>query len=138
MTEAATLDALHTRAFGHPGAHGWREADFERALKGETHDLVWTDDGYAMARTTLDEAELLLIATVPERRRRGVATRMLSLLERRLKGRGVTRLFLEVVETNFPALTFYEKHGFKRSGHREGYYGRGAGHGAVLLDKALN
>ena len=91
-----------------------------------------------MARVLLDEAELLLIATLPEARRGGEATALLKRLFRHLTERQVTRVFLEVVETNEAALALYRRQGFSTSGHRQNYYGRGSGHGAVLMEKALN
>ncbi|MEO1796010.1 MAG: GNAT family N-acetyltransferase [Pseudomonadota bacterium] len=137
MTDAATLNALHVSAFGHAGAHGWREADFARALEDPAFALATSPDGYAIARLVLDEAELLLIATRPEARRSGVATALLSDLEARLVARGVTRLMLEVMEANVAASAFYEARGFREAGRRAGYYGRGAGHDARLFEKAL-
>lgn len=129
---------MHVRAFGHPGAHGWHAADFARALVDDAHILVSDARGYAVARVTLDEAELLLIAVLPEARREGVARKLFAELETLLRARDVRRVFLEVVETNAAARSFYHSHGFEVSGERKNYYGRGPGHGAVLMEKALN
>lgn len=137
MTDAATLNALHVSAFGHAGAHGWREADFAQALEDPAFVLATSQDGYAIARVVLDEAELLLIATRPVARRSGVATALLAELEAQLASRGVTRLMLEVREANAAASAFYEARGFREAGRRAGYYGRGAGHDARLFEKAL-
>ena len=138
LTDAAVLTALHSAAFGHARAHGWREEDFSRALDDDRHVIVSSAKGYAMARVLMDEAELLLIATLPDARRGGEGTRLLTELLEHLVARQVTRLFLEVVETNDAAVAFYHRHGFSVSGHRHNYYGRGPGHGAVLMEKALN
>ena len=137
LTDAETLNALHSAAFGHAGAHGWRPEDFAKALEDEGHVIVSTPNGYAMARVLLDEAELLLIATLPDARRSGEGTALLKALLDELAKRQVARVFLEVVETNEAALALYQRHGFSVSGHRHNYYGRGAGHGAVLMEKAL-
>ncbi|MCH2075886.1 MAG: GNAT family N-acetyltransferase [Rhodobacteraceae bacterium] len=137
MTDAATLNTLHSAAFGHAEAHGWRRDDFAKALEDEGHVIVATAKGYALARVLLDEAELLLIATLPNARRSGEGTALLKELFEQLAERQVARVFLEVVETNEAALALYRRHGFSVSGHRHNYYGRGAGHGAVLMEKAL-
>ncbi|MEL6549504.1 MAG: GNAT family N-acetyltransferase [Pseudomonadota bacterium] len=137
MTDAASLDALHSRAFGHAGAHGWRKADFEEALTNPSMIIVDSQNGYALARTTLDEAELLLIAVLPEARRAGHGGALLAALERALVARGVKRLFLEVMEANAAAVAFYRRRGFKETGRRAGYYGRGTGHDAQLFEKPL-
>ncbi|MEL6913919.1 MAG: GNAT family N-acetyltransferase [Pseudomonadota bacterium] len=138
MTDAATLEALHSRAFGHPGAHGWRAGDFETALTDPGFVVCAREDGYAVARRVLDEAELLLIAVVPEARRSGVATALLDALAAALRAEGVTRLLLEVMEANEGAVAFYRARGFRETGRRAGYYGRGTGHDAQLFEKPLN
>ena len=53
------------------------------------------------------------------------APRALALLQellRRFEESGVSRVFLEVRESNKGAMAFYERAGFQRAGRREGYY----------------
>jgi ribosomal protein S18 acetylase RimI-like enzyme/glycosyltransferase involved in cell wall biosynthesis len=64
------------------------------------------------------EAELLNIAVHPERRREGVAGR---LIEEILAG-PERQIHLEVRESNRAAIGFYESYGFRRCGRRPRYY----------------
>jgi ribosomal-protein-alanine N-acetyltransferase len=73
---------------------------------------------------SLYEAEILSIAVVAARRRRGLARRMLDLHMRRLAGLGVRAVLLEVDEDNAPARRLYARAGFREVGQREGYYRR--------------
>ena len=46
----------------------------------------------------------------------------------------MSRIFLEVAETNIAALRLYERAGFARTGRRTGYY---AGTDALLMEYSL-
>jgi ribosomal-protein-alanine N-acetyltransferase len=65
-----------------------------------------------------DEAEILNIAVDPDYRRRGIGSALLTALREQAQG----TIFLEVAETNNPAITLYRKHGWEAAGLREGYY----------------
>ena len=71
------LAALHAAAFA--PARSWSAAEFDSFLADPACLLVARPEGFALARVTLDEAELLTIATDPARRRQGVADRVVSL-----------------------------------------------------------
>lgn len=79
------------------------------------------DVGFALARATLDEAELLLLATRPAARRRGVAGALLRAIVAEAQGRGVVRLHLEVRAGN-DAVRLYRREGFEKVGERRNYY----------------
>ena len=77
--------------------------------------------GFALARAILDEAELLLLATAPKHRRRGIGAALLRGVVESARGRDVTRLHLEVRAGN-DAVALYAAHGFAKVGERRGYY----------------
>lgn len=77
--------------------------------------------GFALARAILDEAELLLIATSPKCRRRGIGAALLRSILAEAHGRGVTRVHLEVRAGN-AAIGLYQAHGFAKNGERRDYY----------------
>lgn len=77
--------------------------------------------GFALARAILDEAELLLIATSPRYRRRGIGAALLRSVTAEARGRGVTRIHLEVRAGN-GAIALYETYGFQKTGERRDYY----------------
>ena len=86
------LAALHAAAFA--PARGWSAAEFDSFLADPACLLVARPEGFALARVTLDEAELLTIATDPARRRQGVARGLLGALFGGLAGRGAETPFL--------------------------------------------
>ena len=77
--------------------------------------------GFLHLRRAGDEAEVVMIATHPSARRRGVAT---ALLEDALSALVGTTLFLEVAESNCAARLLYDRLGFAQVGRRPGYYRR--------------
>lgn len=131
------LAAQHAAAFA--PARGWSAAEFDSFLADPASLLVARPEGFALARVTLDEAELLTIATDPARRRQGVARGLLGALFGGLAGRGAETLFLEVAEDNAAARALYAGAGFAMAGRRRGYYPRrnGAAADALILRRAL-
>ncbi len=77
--------------------------------------------GFALARSTGDEAELLLLATRPQHRGRGVGGALLRAIISEATGRGATNLHLEVRAGN-AAVRLYRREGFEKVGERRGYY----------------
>jgi ribosomal-protein-alanine N-acetyltransferase len=82
----------------------------------------------AWRQSTREEAELLNLAVDPGYRRQGVASALLDALAETAIG----DLFLEVAESNRPAIALYEHHGWVRNGIRKGYYGQGRINGVVM------
>ncbi len=78
---------------------------------------------YALGRVVADEGELLRLGTSPEQRRQGLAEKALVSLLEKMREKGAARCFLEVRSRNAPAISLYEKRGFKRGGLRKKYYG---------------
>jgi [ribosomal protein S18]-alanine N-acetyltransferase len=79
------------------------------------------DCGFAMARAMLDEAELLLLATRPAARRRGVGAALLRAVIAEARNRGAATLHLEMRASN-DAVLLYQREGFEKVGRRPGYY----------------
>ncbi|MBY0582500.1 MAG: GNAT family N-acetyltransferase [Sphingomonas sp.] len=80
--------------------------------------------GFAMARTVMDEVELLLLATMPDARRRGVGRALVNAVISTGREHGAIRVHLEVRAGN-DAIKLYQDAGFAKIGERRGYY-RGA------------
>ena len=78
--------------------------------------------GFLIARQVADEAEVLNVAVLTEARRQGQASALLTAALDQFRNSGVLRVFLEVRESNQPAITFYSKQGFISSGRRKAYY----------------
>ncbi|MEZ5654423.1 MAG: GNAT family N-acetyltransferase [Sphingobium sp.] len=77
--------------------------------------------GFSLSRQIIDEAELLLIATDPKWRGRGVGTALLKDFIAYSRKSRVTTLHLEVRDNN-PAIDFYSRHGFENILRRPSYY----------------
>jgi ribosomal-protein-alanine N-acetyltransferase len=97
------------------------------AMPGVRLTIAFVDDapaGFAMTRTVMDEAELLLLAVVPDSRRAGIATALLRAVEADGRDAGVRQFHLEVRAGN-EAVKLYARAGFAKVGERRNYY-RGA------------
>lgn len=108
-------------------AEPWSERSLEEELSNELVCLVVAQGedgavlGYGEVRTVLDEGTLERIAVAPQYRRQGVAEAILRWFLRAGEGR-LAFLTLEVRAGNAPAITLYEKLGFRVVGRRKNYY----------------
>ncbi|RYG29005.1 MAG: GNAT family N-acetyltransferase, partial [Burkholderiales bacterium] len=84
------------------------------------------DMGFALARLAADEAELLLLATRPASRRRGIGGALLRAVVEEARARGATQIYLEVRSGN-DAVALYSREGFTKVGERSNYYRGKAG-----------
>lgn len=120
-----TIIEIERRSNPHP----WTEAHFRNALRAGYLCLVARENnvavGFLIARALVDDAELLLIAVLPQTRRNGCATTLLNALIARLKELGKSPLHLEVRAGNREAIAFYEARQFRRTGLRKNYYPNG-------------
>ena len=78
--------------------------------------------GLVCVRVIGEESELLNIAVHPSARGQGVGSQLMEQALREAAQTGANRMFLEVRETNAPALRLYERLSFAVSGRRPGYY----------------
>lgn len=121
----------------------WTEANFRHEI--EENPLAWNlvarEDGnvaaFACAYLVADEMMINDLAVDPSRRRRGLASALLTRLMAGGRARGCARATLEVRPGNGPARALYEAFGFSVVGHRPGYYAD-TGEDALLLTCALN
>lgn len=126
-TDCALLEALHQACCTADWDEAWSGKSFAEilAMPGSIGLLAESPDeplGFALGRLAGDEAEVLLIATHPAHRRRGVATILLADLIDRLTKAGAGRVFLEVAAPNADALALYRRAGFVVVGRRPNYY----------------
>ena len=68
--------------------------------------------GYCGLYKVLDEADITNIAVHPEYRRRGLAGRMLENIIEQCKLSGISKITLEVRQSNINAVSLYEKKGY--------------------------
>lgn len=89
---------------------------------------------YGFIQWVIDEGDVCNIATDKEFRNKGKAGGILKIMEEKAKERKVTKLFLEVCETNAVAIALYAKAGFSEIYRRANYYGK---HAAVVMEKNI-
>lgn len=94
--------------------------------------------GFALSRTVLDEAELLLLAVNRKSQHQGVGQLLLDHFVEIAASRGACKLHLEVRDGN-PAVKLYRAFGFAEAGRRWKYYiGRdGQVYDAITLEKRV-
>ena len=132
--DAAAIARLHGASF----QRGWSDGEFERLLL-ERNTLAHramigrTLAGFILSRLAGGEAEILSVAVVSARRRRGLARALLNLHLGRLAGMGARAVFLEVDEDNTAARRLYHRAGFEEVGRRPGYYPHGSSTAATAL-----
>jgi ribosomal-protein-alanine N-acetyltransferase len=139
--EASDAGAVGEILASSPQAAAWTVKSLEQLNK--RGELGWVIEekkkvvGFLVARAIVAEAEILNLCIAPEKRRSGLAEALLNTAVAELRRTRVDRLFLEVRESNTPAISFYEKHQFRETGRRPGYY-RDPDEAAVLMMKELS
>lgn len=135
-THAAALATIHAAAF--PPAEAWRADDFAAQLRlTGVIGLIHPEGGLIIFRVAGEEAEVLTLGVVPAARQQGVGRALLNAAINRASARGARAVFLEVAETNTPALGLYGGIGFIEVSRRPAYY-PGGGHAVVLRRRDLN
>ena len=124
-----------------PQAVFWPEASMKEVLdwKGSLGMVIEAAEkvvGFLIGRQTIEEAEVLNLAVAPGNRREGLGGALLQAAIEKFQARGVSRVYLEVRESNLAGIAFYEKHGFSAAGRREGYY-RDPVETAIVMQKRL-
>lgn len=140
--DAAALAGLHAEDFSRP----WSVLEFETLIAQPVNfgfkalaAGAPAPDGFVLARLAAGEAEILTVAVARAARRHGLGRGLMEAVLRTLHAQRAEALFLEVDETNAPALALYRRLGFREVGRREGYYqGRsGARTGALVMRRDL-
>ena len=127
--DASALAAIHAACF----AKGWDAAEIGQFLGVPgclalvaSASPAQAPQGFLIVRSAGDEAELLTLAVDPACRRLGLASALLAVATRALRGAGSKRLFLEVDQGNSAARGLYQSLGAVAVGRRPRYYEHGA------------
>ncbi len=78
--------------------------------------------GYIGTRQLAGEWEIVNVAVDPARRREHIASRLMEWLLRDAAAGQCERIFLEVRQSNLPAIGCYTRFGFRQVGLRKNYY----------------
>jgi ribosomal-protein-alanine acetyltransferase len=126
----ASPEAAQWTEWGFRELLGWRGV---LALVSEHESRV---SGFIIGRQVAEEAEILNLAVVLSKRRKGEGVALLKAAMDEFHSRHVSRVFLEVRESNEGGIAFYERHGFLKTGRRASYY-RSPDEAAVVMEKKL-
>jgi [ribosomal protein S18]-alanine N-acetyltransferase len=125
--DATTLSVLHREDFVRP----WTDDEFASLLEQDTVFGFGAKEighgseppvGFVLARMAAGEGEILSVAVARSHRRLGLGWQLIDAVLRRLHADRAEALFLEVDETNVPALSLYRRLGFRQVGARPNYY----------------
>jgi ribosomal-protein-alanine acetyltransferase len=141
---SADLSAVLSVCRQSPEAAQWSENGFEQAASSGQVILMAEVGiaaaarvcGFLVARVTVGEAELLNMAVDAADRRKGLGSKLLAGAAKEAEAQQASRMYLEVRESNEAAISFYERHGFRKNGQRAGYYLNPI-ENAVLMEKKL-
>lgn len=116
-TEGMFLDAFHA------GYSGWVLE--EKSIHGNEISA------YLIVQNILDECHILTIGVKKEKQRRGYARQLFNFLldnivynkaNSRDETQKISKILLEVQESNMPAIKLYQQFGFEQIGIRKHYY----------------
>ena len=116
----------------------WPERSFRFELTDNPASRCWVAElegkivGMVVVWLIVNEAHVATLATHPDFRRQGIATRLLSYALRQLIEEGARSSFLEVRASNLAAQAMYRKFGYEETGRRQRYY-RDNGEDAILM-----
>jgi ribosomal-protein-alanine N-acetyltransferase len=122
--DLTAIHAIEVVAFADPWAvTGFRDMiEHSRARVEVAIDEQGTIIGYAVAWYVADEAEIANLAVSPAARRKGIGTKLLDSILSAAAELGARNVFLDVRESNMPALRLYESRQFEIAGRRKQYY----------------
>lgn len=131
------LADLSARAYRHMVP--WSAAQFAETMASPHAVLAHTDHAFVLGQVIAGEAEILALAADPDHQRGGQASTALAGFHGTALALGAAQVFLEVSAENAPAVAFYIRHGYTRTGLRKGYYATPQGHraDALIMARAL-
>lgn len=116
--ELDNLEDIHKACF----PRHWKADDFRSLLELPGTVAFVAETGFGLLRLTVDEAEILTLAVLPQAQRQGVASGIVQRMQQWLVENGGRSLFLEVRQSNAAAIGLYKKAGFEQVARRERYY----------------
>ncbi len=135
LDEIAEIEA---KCFSTP----WSKQSFAEGMANENTQKYFTAIlngkvvGYICIFHIFEDGELLNVAVHPDYRKQGLGQILLDKMFEYLKDKEVTRISLEVRESNVSARSLYLKNGFLPTGVRKNYYSSPREDG-IIMEKIL-
>mgnify|MGYP002680209191 FL=1 len=89
--------------------------------------------GYCGLISAADEADITNVSVSQSMRKKGIGGMLLSELIKEAGESGIKKIFLEVRESNIPAISLYNGFGFKQVGMRKDYYEKPVENALLML-----
>jgi len=118
----------------------WPVAEYERLIANGVvmlAELAGRPSGFVCAKALAGEWEIENVVVAPKFLRQGIADRLIQALIEQAEKFTVSRILLEVRQSNRPARRLYEKNGFREVGRRRQYYNNPP-EDAILYERAAN
>lgn len=122
-TDVEGVVQIENTCFSHP----WTQAGIAEELENDTARFFvarkdGTVIGYIGANNVAGEVYITNIAVLPSECKQGIGELLLSVLIKVCEHEKADFVSLEVRESNFTAISLYEKSGFQAVGRRKGFY----------------
>ena len=122
----------------------WSEAMFKESMlsDGMVFFGAFVEEklvGYLALKVCFEIADLEKMCVLPAFQQLGMGLQLIKNATDYAVANGVEKIFLEVNEQNVPAISLYQKSGFRREGVRKNYYNtkRFATRDAIVMSKTL-
>lgn len=123
MEDVSQVAAIEKQCFSQP----WSEKAFADSVSDDNYVYIVADcdgciAGYAGGIMAVPETDITNIAVKEEYRRMGIGEELLEQFARIMTGKHIGTIFLEVRESNIPAINLYMGQGFEQVGVRKNFY----------------
>ena len=137
VQDCDAMARLHDESFSRP----WNDGEFRSLLSqppvfgfiARPQGMSDRPAGFILSRLAAGEAEILTVAVARSARRAGIGHRLVSAVLRKLHQVRAETIFLEVDESNSPAIGLYKGFGFAEVARRPSYYDTPSGKSAALV-----
>lgn len=124
--DSAVFNALSALDKKCVGAESWSAESFKSEVEKDNGIVICCYDdmriiGLISGYFAGDEADITSVAVDENYRRNGIALRLMQDFEKSLP-EYISEIFLEVRETNIPAISLYNKCGFEKLSVRKNFY----------------
>ena len=137
VTDSEKIAIIEEECFSVP----WSKKAVEEFIENSLCTMIVAKDkeeivGYIGLYIIADDCDIANVAVTKNYRGQGIAIALIKLATEYAKNKGVTKMMLEVRESNLPAIRLYEKLGFSTVGIRKNYYTQPK-ENALLMDKNI-